>query len=54
MSLSVAGFHRSVVDAVQDAAELRRAATEDVVEALAVERHLELVGVARADRRDEV
>ena len=48
------GVPDGLVDAVQDAAQRVLATAEDVVEALAVERHLQLVGVARGHRGEEV
>ena len=42
------------VDAVQDAMELPGAIAEDVIEPLAIERGLELLGVSRAHRGDGV
>ena len=44
----------ALVDAVEDAAQDVAAAAEDAVEALAVEGHLKLVGVARAHRGEVV
>ena len=48
----MAGFQRAVVDAVEDAAQVLRAARQDTVEAEAVLALEDLARIGRADRGD--